>query len=320
MCREFTLLCKRLDLFGGELVAIDSSKFRAVNSRKRNFKRGSLARLIRQIDEKVAAYLAELEQQDEREPAVNRLTAAELRAMVERLEERRQSYGALAAEMEESGAEEVSLTDPDSRLMLVGQRRLDVCYNVQTAVDSRHKLIVHHEVTNLPDDHEHLLPVARAAKQALGAKTLELVADKGYYSGEEIKKCEDEGIVTYIPKPHVSPKLKKELFTKEHFAYDAAADTYIYPAGERLTYRGTTTEKGRVLMRYYRTAACKGCAERSRCTENRRGRIIKRLVDEAVLERMAKRLKKHPEKMRLRGRLAEHPLGTMKRGMNQGTF
>jgi hypothetical protein len=203
--------------------------------------------------------------------------------------------------------------------MSVGQG-LDVCYNVQSAVDSRHKLIVHHEVTNLSDDHENLVPMAVAAKQVLGVETVEAVGDKGYYSGEEVKKCEDHGIVTYIPKPHVSPKLKKELFTKDDFHYDAATDTYTCPEGAQLTHRFTTGERKGTFQRYYRTTACKSCAVRSGCTENKRGRTIKRLIDEAVLERMAERLRGSPEKMRLRGSLVEHPFGTMKRGMNQGYF
>jgi len=320
VCREFTLLCKKLELFGSELVAIDGSKFRAVNSRKQNFNQGRLARLIKQIDEKINAYLAEVEQQDETEFPAIKPTASELRVKIKHLKERQQHYRKLTTELRQSGAPEISLTDPDSRLMVIGQQRLDVCYNVQTAVDSKHKLIVHHEVTNLSDDHEHLVPMAVAAKQTLGVETVELVADKGYYSGEEVKKCEDQGIVTYIPKPHVSPKLKKELFTKDDFHYDSLTDTYTCPEGAHLTHRFTTGERKGTLQRYYRTTACKSCAVRSRCTENKRGRTIKRLIDEVVLERMAERLRGSPQKMRLRGSLVEHPFGTMKRGMNQGYF
>lgn len=319
VCREFTLLCKKLELFGGELVAIDGSKFRAVNSRKRNFNPAKLARIIKSIDERIAAYLAETEQQDASEPAVAKPSVEELQAKINRLKERRQAHQSLAEELKQSGEQEVSLTDPDSRLMSVGQG-LDVCYNVQTVVDSKHKLIVHHEVTNQPDDHEHLVPMAVAAKQALEVERVEVVADKGYYSGEEVKKCEDQGIVTYIPKPHVSPKLKKELFTKDDFRYDAATDTYTCPEGAQLTHRFTTGERKGTMQRYYRTTACKSCAVRSRCTENKRGRTIKRLIDEAALERMAKRLRGSPGKMKLRSSLVEHPFGTMKRGMNQGYF
>lgn len=214
-----------------------------------------------------------------------------MRAKIKQLEERQQHYHDLTVELQKSGAPEISLTDPDSRLTVVRQQRLDVCYNVQTAVDSKHKLIVHHEVTNLSDDHQHLVPVAVAAKQTLGVETVEVVADKGYYSGEEVKKYEDQGIVAYIPKPHVSPKLKKKLFTKDDFRYDAATDTYTCPEGAQLTHRFTTGERKGTMQRYYRTTACKSCAARSRCTENKRGRTIKRVIGEAVLEGMAARLR-----------------------------
>jgi transposase len=264
VCREFTLLCKKLELFGGELIAIDGSKFRAVNNRKRNFNPTKLARIIKSIDERIAAYLVEMERQDAIEPAVAMPSVEELQAKINQLKERKHFHQSLAGGLQKSGQQEVSLTDPDSRLMSVGQG-LDVCYNVQTAVDSKHKLIVHHEVTNAHTDEGYLLPMAATAKQVLEVETLEVVADKGYYSGEEIKKCEDEGIITYIPKAHVSPKLKKELFTKDDFTYDSLTDTYLCPAGERLTHHCTTTERKKVKMQYYRTAACKRCTVRSRC-------------------------------------------------------
>ncbi|MCA1566045.1 MAG: transposase [Acidobacteria bacterium] len=203
--------------------------------------------------------------------------------------------------------------------MSVGQG-VDVCYNVQTAVDGKHKLIAHHEVTDAHTDQGYLVPMSTTVRQVLGVEKLEVVADKGYYSGEEIKKCEDRGIVTYIPKAAVSSKLKKELFTKEEFCYDALTDTYMCPAGEQRTHRCTTMERKKVKMRYYGTAACKRCHLRPRCKKRRRGRLIKRLVDEAVLERMAQRVKENPEKMKLRKQLVEHPCGTIKRGMNQGYF
>lgn len=162
--------------------------------------------------------------------------------------------------------------------------------------------------------------MAATAKQVLGAETLEVVADKGYYPCEEIKRCEDQGVVTYIPKAQVSPKLKKKLFTKADFRYDPLTDTYTRPEGSRLNHRFTTPEKNGVKQRYYRTTACKTCVARQGCTENNRGRTIKRLMDEDELERMAESLRGHPEKMRLRSQLVEHPFGTMKRGMNQGYF
>jgi transposase len=319
VCREFTLLCKRLDLFGGELVAIDGSKFRADNSRKRNFNPPKLERIIKALDERITAYLAEMERQDAAAPLAAKLSVEELRAKIEQLKGRRRFHEEIAERLRESGAQEISLTDPESRLMTVGQG-LDVCYNVQTAVDGRHKLIVHHEVTNAHTDEGCLVDMATTAKEVLEVETLEVVADKGYYAGEEIKRCEEQGIVTFIPKVRVVPRLKNQLFTKDDFRYDPSTDTYTCPEGARLTHRFTTPERNGVKQRYYRTTACKTCAARAVCTENNRGRTIKRLMNEDVLERMAERLKTYPEKMRLRSQLVEHPFGTMKRGMNQGYF
>lgn len=319
VCREFTLLCRKLELFGGELVAIDGSKFRADNSRKRHFNPAKLERIIKALDERITSYLAEMERQDAAEASVAEPSVAGLRAKIEQLRGRRQFHEEIAERLRESGEPEISLTDPDSRLMTVGQG-LDVCYNVQTAVDSKHKLIVHHEVTNAQTDERCLVGMATAAKDALEVETLEVVADKGYYSGEEIKRCEEQGLVTFIPKVRVVPRLKHQLFTKDDFRYDPLTDTYTCPEGARLTHRFTTPERNGVGQRYYRTTACKTCAARAVCTENNRGRTIKRLMDEDVLERMAERLKAHPEKMRLRSQLVEHPFGTMKRGMNQGYF
>lgn len=319
VCREFTLLCRRLDLFGGELVAIDGSKFRADNSRKRHFNPPKLERIIKALDERITTYLAEMERQDAAEPSAAEPSVAGLRAKIEQLRGRRQFHEEIAERLRESGAQELSLIDPDSRLMSVGQG-LDVCYNVQTAVDSRHKLIVHHEVTNAHTDEGCLVGMATAAKDILEVERLEVVADKGYYAGEEIKRCEEQGILTFIPKVRVVPRLKNQLFTKDDFRYDPLTDTYTCPEGARLTHRFTTPERNGVKQRYYRTTACKACAARAVCTENNRGRTIKRLMDEDVLERMAQRLKTYPEKMRLRSQLVEHPFGTMKRGMNQGYF
>jgi transposase len=205
VCREFTLLCKRLDLFGGELVAIDGSKFRADNSRKRNFNPTKLARIIKALDERIAAYLAEMERQDAAAPSAAELSVKELRAKIEQLKGRRRFHKEIAERLRESGAQEISLTDPDSRLMSVGQG-LDVCYNVQTAVDGRHKLIAHHEVTNAHTDEGCLVEMATTARDVLEVETLEVVTYKGYYAGEEIKRCEAQGIVTFIPKVRVVPR------------------------------------------------------------------------------------------------------------------
>ena len=241
VCREFTLLCKKLELFGGDLVAVEGSKFRAVNSRKRNFNQKRLERLIKAIDEKVESYLKELDEKDKEEPAVKTLSAEELQEKIKQLNECRSQYQELESKLAESEEKQISVTDPDSRLMPVGQGT-DVCYNVQIAVDSKHKLIVDHEVTNDVTDQNHLAEMAIRAKEALGVEALDVVADMGYFDGSEVKKCTEAGVTTYVAKPYTSANQKHGLFTKDEFRYDQARDCYICPAGEELTYHFDTVE------------------------------------------------------------------------------
>ena len=194
-----------------------------------------------------------------------------------------------------------------------------VSYNVQIAVDEKHKLIVAHEVTNAVTDQDQLAAMAEAAKATVGAETLTVVADMGYYNGAEVKKCEAQGITAYVSKPNTSANTKLGLFGKECFQYDAAADVYRCPAGESLTYRFSTVEIGRSI-RYYSTAACSSCGLKPQCTRNKESRRITRWEDEAVLERMEQRVHDHPNVLRKRKMIVEHPFGTIKRGMNQGYF
>lgn len=235
VCREFTLLCKDLDLFGGDLVAIDGSKFKAVNNRTRNFTAKKLERVLAEIDTKVTAYLAELEQHDaEHAPAPSAIP--NLPEKLARLHERRQQYLDYQQQLTASGAPQLSLTDPDCRSMPVSQGT-EVGYNVQTAVDAKHKLIVEHEVTNVVTDEAHLSPLAVRTKTTLGVATLAVVADVGYYDGDEIVACLQADITPYIAKPHTSRNRKAGLFTKADFVYDSQADAYACPAQATLTYR-----------------------------------------------------------------------------------
>lgn len=318
VCREFTLLCKKLELFGGELVAIDGSKFRAVNSRKRNFNQQKLERAIKMIDEKIVGYLKELDQADAQEPVVKTASAQQLQEKIKQLGERREKYQNLAQDLKESGEKQMSLTDSDSRSMPVGQTT-EVSYNVQTAVDAKHKLIVEHEVTNAVTDREQLAEMATRAKEVLGVEHLEVVADMGYSDAGEIKRCEDQSIIVYVAQPQTSANVKKGLYTKQSFTYDAAQDCYVCPAGAELEFRFASHEKGRDI-KYYASSACKSCQQSHLCTTNKQGRRITRLVEEESSERAARRARDNPEKMRLRQQIVEHPFGTMKRAMNSGYF
>ncbi len=318
VCRECILLCTRLDLFGGELLAIDGSKFRAVNARDQSYTPARLATLQRDIDRTIARYLRELERQDEAEAGTEGPSADALREKIAALQQRRARYESLQQELATSGETARSLTDPDSRPMMSGGR-IEVCYNVQTAVDSKHKLIVAAEVTNAAGDRDQLSPMAAAAQEMLGGATPVVVADQGYYHGAEIKRCLEAGLTPLVPRPRTSANEARGLFTKDDFGYDAASDGYHCPAGERLTYRSTTVELGRTI-KHYRTSACGRCALKPRCTRNQDGRKLTRWVDEHLLADMEQHLRRAPELFRQRKALSEHPFGTMKRGMDQGYF
>lgn len=316
--REFVLLCRRLDLFGGELLAIDGSKFRAVNARDRSYTPVRLATLQRDIDRTIARYLRELERQDEAEAGTEGPSAETLREKIAGLEQRRAHYDGLQQELAAHGETVVSLTDPDSRPMLSGGR-IEVCYNVQTAVDAKHKLIVAEDVTNAAGDRDQLSPMATAAQEVLGGARAVVVADQGYYHGAEIKTCVEAGLTPLVPRPLTSANEARGLYTKDDFAYDPGADVYHCPAAETLTCRSTTRELGRTI-RNYRTSACGRCALKPRCTRNKDGRKITRWVDEHLLEEMAAHLRRAPTLFAQRKALSEHPYGTMKRGMDQGYF
>jgi transposase len=318
VCREFTLLCQQLDLFGGELVAIDGSKFQAVNSKGRNFSARKLKQVIEEIDAKIEAYLKHLDQRDVEEARVAVPRAAEMKEQLERWRERKQVYQNCQQQLQQSGEKQISLTDPDSRKMSMGHGS-QIGYNVQVAVDAKHKLIVEHEVTTAVTDQGQLTLMAERAKRTLGVDRLEVLADMGYYDGAEVKKCEQQGIMAYIPKPLTSANTKLGLFGKERFHYDTDKDVYVCPAGEELRYRFGTKEKGRAI-RYYSTSACGRCALKAQCTRNKRNRRITRWEYEDVLERMKQRVDQHPELMRQRKMIVEHPFGTIKRWMEQSFF
>jgi len=317
-CRQFTRLCKKMGLFGGELVAVDGSKFKADNSRERNYTKKKLENLIRLADQRIDEYLAQLDEADreEADSETNRVSVQELKEKIEALKKRREQHKQRQEKLEKSGEKQISETDPDARLMKTREGSA-VCYNVQIAVDSLHKLIGAHEVTNAGSDRGQLANIATQAKQTLEVDSLEATADMGYYDCAQVKQCEEQGIKVYIQKPPLG-EMKKGMFTKDDFTYNAEKDVYVCPAGSELANKGKGMEKGR-QMKYYTTAACVTCGMKSQCTEGA-GRRIKRLVDEEVIERMAARVRAGPDKLRMRKELAEHPFGTIKRWMGQGYF
>jgi len=320
--REFTLFCRQLDLFGGEIVAIDGSKFKAQNSKGRNFTHKKFKRQIKELEKKIDEYLEELDQADEGEKDVpDKPNVDQLREKIEAMKRRQAELRQLEEQMGESGQSQISLTDPDSRSMPVGGGEATVVgYNVQLSVDSKYKLIVDHEVTNDVTDRGLLSRMAERAKQALGVDEMDVIADKGYYDGQEVKACLEENITPYIPKANTSANRKRGLFTKEDFRYDSDQDCYWCPADQSLTFRFQTTEQEREIRYYANPAACRRCPIKAQCTRNKGGRRITRWVDEHLLEAMQARVQAEPEKVGLRKQLAEHPFGTIKCAMNQGYF
>ena len=320
VCREFIFLCKRLGLFGCELIAIDGSKFKAVNSKKRNFNEKKLKKRIKEIEDKIEGYLQELEENDKKEGDVSHGDAEGLKKKMEMLKERKEEYKRLLKELKESGETQVSLTDPDSRAMMNNQR-VEVCYNVQFTVDDKYKLIVDYDVTNEVKDQNQLSKMGKRAKKILDVEKIETLADKGYYNTVEIKECIDNGIIPYIPEPESTVSKKIDIprpqFYKKEFRYNKEKDVYICPEGVELEYKNTAMHHNR-KMRLYKSKECRNCKLRKLCTRNKNGRIIYRWGHEDILEEMRERVKREKEKMKKRNLLTEHIFGTMKRGFNQG--
>jgi hypothetical protein len=288
-------------------VAIDGSKFKAVNSRDRNFTRAKMKRRLEEVESAIERYLARLDQADRTEPAPD--DAKTLRDKVGKLREEMARLKKLEVRMLEAPDKQLSLSDPDARSM--NSRGTGVVgYNVQSAVDAKHHLIVAHAVSNVGSDRRQLSLMAKEARSVLGTKKLKVVADKGYYNGEEIRDCEQAGIVAYVAKPRTSPNKARGQFDRDRFKYIKQDDEYECPAGERLTFRTQRQEGGKQIRRYW-TSACSGCAIKARCTTGKERRVS-RWVHEDVLERAAKRLRRKPEVMLARRSLVEHPFGTMK--------
>jgi transposase len=312
VARQFTMLCRKLDLFGSQLVGIDGTKLAGVNSKDANFNEKKLQELLGRADARIAEYLQQLDQADATEPSAPTPTRAELEHKIAALRERRDWHEELLAGLRAEDDTQVSVTDEHARRMRGGSGASVVGYNVQAAVDEKHKLIAAADVTNQETDLRQLANMARQAKENLGVETLEVVADTGYCTTAEVVSCEHHGITAYVPKADSSANSAQGLFGKSQFHYDAQKDLYECPAGATLTYRFSTEEKGREL-RYYRASGCHQCALKPQCTRNRANRTITREADEAVMDTLAARVQAHPEKMQLRKQLCEHPFGTIKR-------
>jgi transposase/IS5 family transposase len=316
--RQFVLLCRQLGLFGKELIAVDGTRIKAVNNKDRNFTRASLAEFIRLADAKLDDYLKRLETNDATEAATAGSRVDNLAEKIAAIKARRERCNAMLAELHRSGESQISLTDPDSRAM-AGHTHVAVGYNVQVAVDARHKLIVEQQVTNQVLDLGLLTQTAEPAKDILGVETIDVVADRGYFKAEDIEACEKAGMTPYVPRPQRGPAVRAGLFRKDEFQYDEDTNSYVCPSGQRLAFYSSSLQRALTRFHYANKQACSACPLRARCTKSS-FRMVSRLENEAVLDRMQARLATRPDIIGVRRATVEHPFGSIKQWMNQGAF
>lgn len=314
VCREFVLLCRKLNLLS-DTVSVDGSKFKAVNNRDKNFTKAKMKRRIAEVEATIEKYLDRLDQEDAQASPDDTRT---LQEKITALEEEMDRLKKCEVRMLEAPDQQLSLTDPDARSMKSRGQGI-VGYNVQTAVDAKTHLIVTHEVTNVGIDRRQLSPMATKAKAVLELdEPINVLADQGYYRGEELKACEEANITAYVAKSDTSGKQGKGEFSRRQFRYVAQDDEYECPAGERAIYRFTRTEAGKQIRRYW-SSACVRCPIKAQCTPSDYRRIS-RWEHEAVVERAEARLVEYPEAMRVRRATVEHPFGTLKQWMGSGQF
>jgi transposase/macrodomain Ter protein organizer (MatP/YcbG family) len=321
VCARFVALCRSMGLLRGTSVAVDGSKFKAVNNRDKNFTQAKMARRMAQIEESIARYLHQLDSADRQEPSEAVLTkATRLNEKIARLKQEMGRLAGLDAKMREAPDQQISLTDPDARSMATSGRGSGVVgYNVQVAVETEHHLIVTHDVINVGNDRAQLAPMAKEAKETLQVETLDVIADRGYFDGEQIRECVEAGVTVTLPKPLTSGAKADGRFGKQDFAYLSERDAYRCPAGQILPYHYSNVENGMELRRYWSTAACKACAIKSCCTPSKERRVS-RWVHEHLIEDVQRRLDANPEAMRTRRETVEHPFGTIKARMGATHF
>ena len=318
-CRQFIALCRQLGLFAHAVAAIDGSKFKAVNARDKNFTKASIQRRMEQVEASIERYMAALETADRQDGELAPANSVRLKDKIAALKAQMQAFKAMEVEVHAAPDQQISLTDPDARAMgTSGKGTALVGYNVQTAVDTQHHLIVAHDVTNVGHDRDQLSNMAGQAKAAMGVEALDVLADRGYFKGEEVLACEPLGVTPYVPKPLTSGSKAAGRFGKQDFVYIPEEDAYRCPADQRLTWRFTSAEKGMTLHSYW-TSKCAECPLKTQCTTGKERRI-KRWEHEAVNDAMQDRLDRAPKSMRVRRATVEHPFGTLKAWMGATHF
>lgn len=314
--REFIVWCNQMNLLGKELIAVDGSKFGASNALRRSATKEYLQRVLREAEVEIQEYLKRLEEREAQEEQEGMAEREDWQAKVQQMQKNQQRYTELLQTLEEKGGNQVCLTDPDSRVMKT-QGVFQPSYNVQTVIDSKHHLIVDQEVVQEGNDKQQLAKMAIRAQEVLGVEQVEVVADSGYYSGEEIARCEERGMTCYVPPIPLKDPRKTGIFSAERFVYDRARDGYRCPAGATLTYQREEKTRGR-MRRIYQTPACVSCVLKEQCTKAKTGKTVYRTKGQLQREQMQQRLHQHPEKVKLRQWIVEHPFGTLKRSLKHG--
>ncbi|MFN4130802.1 MAG: IS1182 family transposase [Paracoccaceae bacterium] len=319
-CAQFVELCRRIGTLKGDCVAIDGSKFKAVNNRDRNYTKGKIASRLAHLEADVERYITEMVRIDRQEEGEARAEkVAHLAQRYGRLKQEIAKLQAMDKALADAPDGQISLTDPDARAMATSARNSGlVGYNAQCAVDTETHIIVTHDVTNKGFDRDQLGPMALAAKDALGRDKMHALADKGYYSGVEIAACDKAGIMVTMPRPETSGNRSKGMYVKADFKYDAARDVNICPTGDTLTYRYTREEDGLQVRRYW-TNECQHCPVKSRCTTGTEHRVT-RWEYEHLVDEMRDRLLSEDDPMTLRRSTVEHPFGTIKAWMGTTHF
>lgn len=315
--KQFIVLCQKLDLFSEAIVAIDGSKFKAVNNCDNNFTTAKLKRRMDEIEASITGYLTALDTADRQEPAVAQVRSERLEDRIAMLKKQMQTLKEIETQLVASGDTQISLTDPDSRSMITRGMGI-VGYNVQTAVDTKHHLIVAHEVTNKGTDRDQLLNMAQQAQSAMGTESLTAIADRGYFNGKEIRACSEAGIAAIVPKTMTSGAKFDGHYDKADFIYNAQDNTYRCPANQLLIWRYATIENNMKIHRYW-SSNCKTCALKDKCTPGEQRRVT-RWEHQEVLDAMQTRLDQMPDAMRIRGSTVEHPFGTIKAWMGATHF
>jgi transposase len=319
MCREFTLFCRKQGLFGLELFGIDGSKFTAVNHTSKAYTKNSLRTLIKKIDDRIDEYLQTLDQGDDDEKEIPKVTDEDIQRHIKGLKERRQTYQSYQQRMEQTGESQVVVTDPDSRLMKDGHKGNDVCYNVQFAIDNKNKLIAEYEVTNDKNDEQQLANNCKKIQDSFELKEFAVVADAGYFEKDAIKHCTEWNINCYVPEPNKSHNKHKGMYTNRDFCYDSQSDTYICPTGQTLKKTGNCIRHDRKES-IYKTRACKTCPSKAKCTTSKEGRYLYRWEHEKIIEQMRDRLSENKEYIAKRRDMCEHPFGTIKHAFGYRNF